>query len=169
MPNTLIDIFNNLLSYNDNKIIIVIDNNNIPWFSASDVAKILGYIERDKAIRTHTKEIDRQKFKKLKKFMKDIPLNMQPHAIFINESGLYSLMLSSKMPKAEKFRNWVTSEVLPSIRKTGSYEIEEKYKNQLNELNNKLKEVKKEIRILKHNQKKEKLQSYWFNICCTSD
>ena len=77
---------------------------------------------------------------------------MQPHSIFINESGLYSLILSSKMPKAEKFRDWVTSKVFPSIRQTGTYTIEEKYQDQLNELNEKVKDLKNENLILKHNQ-----------------
>lgn len=71
MPNALIDIFNNtLFLYGNDKIIIIIDDYNIPWFSAIDVAKILEYIKTDDAIRTNTNKKDRTKFKKLKKFMK---------------------------------------------------------------------------------------------------
>ena len=80
---------------------------------------------------------------------------MQPHSIYINESGLYSLILNSTKPIAKKFQHWITSSVLPSIRKTGSYEIEKKYKDKLDHLNQKLRETKKEIKILKHNQKKK--------------
>src|SRR5947209_2124490 len=115
MAHTLIDIFNGVIKYDGNEIIVIIDDNNVPWFSASNVSKILGYIEKDKAIRMHTKKHDRKQFNKIQKFAKNIPSYMKPNAIFINESGLYSLILSSKMPKAEKFRDWVTSEVLPSI------------------------------------------------------
>lgn len=156
MANTMIDIFNNLLKYNKKQIIVIIDNNDVPWFSAIDVAEILGYVETDKAIRMHVRTIDKEKFINLKQYMKIIPSNMQPHAIFINESGLYSLIFESKKPFAETFRNWVTAEVLPSIRKTGYYRIEEKYQKQINSLNVKLQEVKKENRILKHNQKRKK-------------
>jgi hypothetical protein len=65
-------------------------------------------------------------------------------------------MLSSKMPKAKEFRTWVTSKVLPSIRKTGSYSVESKYITRINKLNQKLKLIKNENKILKHNQKKTK-------------
>lgn len=155
MSDTLIDIFNNIIKYNGQEIVTIIDDDNIPWFYAPGIARILKYVKTDTAIRTNTNKSDRKKFLELRKFLKNPPNYMKSNAIFINESALYSLILSSKMPKAEKFRNWVTSEVLPSIRKTGSYQIEDKYRDQLDDLNNKLKEAKKEIRILRHNQKKK--------------
>lgn len=158
MATTFIDIFNNIIKYNNQSIIIVIDDN-IPWFSAIDVAKLLEYVRTDDAIRTKVDKLDKKQFKDLEKFMNNIPKNMQPHAIFINESGVYSLILSSKMPKAKEFRHWITSEVLPSIRKTGSYQIEEEYIEELDDLNDKIKELKKENKILKNNQKKGKYEA----------
>lgn len=162
MSHTLIDIINNIIKYNDEEIIVIIDNNNMPWFSAINVANVLGYNNTRKAIIKNVARQDRTSFSDLKKFMNDIPKNMQPHSIYINESGLYSLVLNSKKPIAKDFRQWVTSEVLPSIRKTGTYEIEKKYINKLDELNEeldkknyKLKDARKQIRILKHNQKKK--------------
>ena len=154
--NTLIDIFNNHLKYDKYNITVIIDNKNMPWFSGSDVAKILGYEDTDRTIRQHVPREYTSKFSELKQFIHIIPSNAQPTTIYINESGLYSLLFSSQKDYAKQFRHWVLSEVLPSIRKTGSYHIEEKYQQQLKEINNKLKSYKKEIKILKNNQKGHK-------------
>ena len=88
--------------------------NGEPYFGGKDVADILGYSNTPKAIRDHVDDED--------KLTERIVLSGQNReVIFINESGLYSLILSSKMPNAKKFKHWVTSEVLPSIRKHGAY------------------------------------------------
>lgn len=92
--------------------------NDEPWFVGKDVASILKYTNTTKAIRDHVDEED--------KLTERIVLSGQNReAIFINESGLYSLILSSKMPSAKKFKRWVTSEVLPALRKTGQYQVKE--------------------------------------------
>lgn len=155
MVDTLIDLFNGIIKYGEDKIMVIVDDKDNPWFLANTVAKILGYTERDKAVRMHTNTNDRKKFNKLKKFAKNIPAYTKSHTIFINESGLYSLVMHSKLPSAEAFQRWVTSEVLPSIRKTGMYKVDDKHQKQLKELNEKLREAKREIRILKNNQKKK--------------
>ena len=91
-----------------------IEVNNQPWFVGKDVAEILGYERADNAIRSHVDDED--------KLMHQISASGQNRNMFIiNESGLYSLILSSKLPTAKKFKRWVTSEVLPTIRKTGGY------------------------------------------------
>lgn len=87
---------------------------NAPWFVGKDVAAALGYKEPTKATRDKVDAEDRGMSKI------DTPSGMQSMVI-INESGLYSLILSSKLPNAKKFKRWVTSEVLPAIRKTGAY------------------------------------------------
>lgn len=92
------------------------DENNEPWFVGKDVATVLGYKEPTKAAREKVDEEDRGVSKI------DTPSGTQQMTI-INESGLYSLILGSKLPSAKKFKRWVTSEVLPSIRKTGHYEM----------------------------------------------
>ena len=84
-----------------------------PWLVGKDVAEALGYTNPQKAIRDHVDEEDRT-------VNESFTVNGTPITL-INESGLYSLVLSSKLPTARKFRRWVTSEVLPSIRKTGGY------------------------------------------------
>lgn len=88
--------------------------NNEPYFVGKDVAEILGYSNTPKAIRDHIDNED--------KLTERIVLSGQNReTILINESGLYSLILSSKLPKAKEFKHWVTSEVLPSIRRHGAY------------------------------------------------
>lgn len=91
---------------------VVIDDE--PWFVGKDVAEILGYADPNKAIAMHVDEDDKLNDKTASSLG-------QRGGWFINESGLYSLILSSKMPNAKKFKHWVTSEVLPSIRKHGIY------------------------------------------------
>lgn len=85
------------------------------WFVGKDVAKALGYERATKAIQDHVEEEDKDGIP-----IRDSIGRMQNTPI-INESGLYSLILSSKLPTAKKFKRWVTSEVLPSIRKNGGY------------------------------------------------
>lgn len=87
-----------------------------PWFVGKDVADILGYQNGSRDINRHVDEEDRQNYQN---GTFESPRGMT----IINESGLYSLVLSSKLPTAKKFKRWVTSEVLPAIRKTGGYHI----------------------------------------------
>ena len=90
--------------------------NNEPMFVGSNVATILGYSNPQKAIRDHVDDDD--------KLTERIVLSGQNReVIIINESGLYSLILSSKLPTAKKFKHWVTSEILPAIRKNGGYMV----------------------------------------------
>ena len=87
-----------------------------PYFVGKDVAVILGYSNPRDALAKHVDDED-------KGVAKCDTLGGIQDLTVINESGLYSLILSSKMPNAKKFKHWVTSEVLPSIRKTGSYRV----------------------------------------------
>ena len=85
-----------------------------PWLVGKDVAAALGYTDTDQALRRHVDDED--------KLTRNFDGSGKNRGMtIINESGLYSLVLSSKLPTARKFRRWVTSEVLPSIRKTGGY------------------------------------------------
>ena len=91
-----------------------IQQNGEPWFVGKDVAEILGYKDTSDAMKKHVDIED-----KLTRRFADSGQNREMY--IINESGLYSLILSSKMPKAKEFKRWVTSEVIPAIRKTGGY------------------------------------------------
>ena len=110
--------------------------NREPWFVGKDVADVLKYQNGSRDINRHVDEDDRTKI-----MMFDG--NQNKETIIINESGLYSLILSSKLPQAKAFKRWVTSEVLPAIRKYGSYgtalkekEVEAKLNNSRARLNN---------------------------------
>lgn len=96
---------------------VLIEND--PWFVGKDIATILGYAKTADAVRKHIDKEDKGVF------ILETPGGKQPVTI-INESGLYSLILSSKMPDAKVFKRWVTSEVLPAIRKHGAYMTDEK-------------------------------------------
>lgn len=89
-----------------------------PWLVGKDVAEILGYANPNEAISDHVDDEDKLNSKTLSSFSANLG---QRGGWLINESGLYSLIMSSKLPAAKKFKRWVTSEVLPSIRKNGGY------------------------------------------------
>ena len=112
------------------------------WFVGKDVASALGYSDTNKAIAMHIDEEDKLNDKMASSLG-------QRGGWLINESGLYSLILSSKLPTAKEFKRWVTNEVLPSIRKTGSY-IRPKTAMELIELEfQAIKEVKQEVEEVK--------------------
>ena len=92
--------------------------NEEPWFIGKDVASALGYRDTSDALKKHVDNDD-----KLTRRFADSGQNREMY--IINESGLYSLILSSKLESAKRFKRWVTSEVLPAIRKTGRYQLPE--------------------------------------------
>lgn len=107
---------NNLQIFNSPEFgqVRTIQQNGEPWFVGKDVAEILGYKDTSDAMKKHVDIED-----KLTRRFADSGQNREMY--IINESGLYSLILSSKMPKAKEFKRWVTSEVIPAIRKHGAY------------------------------------------------
>lgn len=109
-----IQIFNN----SDFGEVRVTTINNEPWFVGKDVTDILGYTNSSKALADHVDDEDKLNNESLSSLG-------QRGGWFINESGLYSLILSSKMPAAKKFKHWVTAEVIPSVRKYGAYMTED--------------------------------------------
>ena len=109
--NNELQIFNN----SDFGNIRVIENNGEPWFVGKDVAIALGYKDTVNALKTHVDVEDQMGWQIT------TPSRGQQNAKVINESGLYSLIMSSKLPQAKQFKHWVTSEVLPAIRKAGGY------------------------------------------------
>ena len=98
----------------------VILNNN-PWFVGKDVAECLGYTNSKKAIRDHVDDEDKIMGERNVTPSITDKLGRVQYPVFINESGLYALIFGSKLDKAKEFKHWVTSEVLPQIRKTGGY------------------------------------------------
>lgn len=108
-----LQIFNNAMFGN----VRVLLQGDEPWFVAKDIADTLGYQNGSRDVNRHTDEEDRTK-------TMVFDGNQNKETILINESGLYSLVLSSKLPNAKQFRRWVTSEVLPSLRKYGTYSMD---------------------------------------------
>ena len=120
--------------YEENEITVIKCRDDI-WFRGKDIAKALGYSIPRKAVCEHVDPEDRLSLECLTKGgLKRTPLkNEQKSAIFANKSGLYSLILQSKLESAKVFKRWVAKDVLPSIRKTGRYDycIDHKYNNAL--------------------------------------
>ena len=106
------------------------DKQNI-WFLGKDVAKVLGYSDTDKAIRRHVDEED--KYKGPAKTAGGLQ-----QSFYIIESGFYSLVLTSKLETAKKFKHWVTSQVLPSIRKFGYYKLFDNPNNKMFKIENEM-------------------------------
>lgn len=121
------------------------------WFVGKDVAEILGYTNPSKALADHVDEEDKLNNESLSSLG-------QRGGWLINESGLYSLVLSSKLPTAKQFKRWVTSEVLPAIRKTGEYHVPQTYLDALKALV--ASEEEKERLALENEQMKPKAELY---------
>ena len=121
-----------------------------PYFVGKDVADILGYANPRKAIIDHVDEEDKTDGVTIRD-----SIGREQNPVCINESGLYSLILSSKLPTAKKFKRWVTSEVLPSIRKYGEYKLRNEIENlkiRNDELQRQIKYVYTEDEINKKNE-----------------
>lgn len=151
----------------------VLGNYEKPLFVGKDIALILGYTNTMKAMRDH---VDKEDKVVLGRENESFPLpgfnlkegggvpktplpetNLDPQTILINESGLYSLILRSKLPSAKKFKKWVTSEVLPSIRRKGSYHVPKEMKEQFDLINQTLSKQQEQITfLLETNQKLKK-------------
>lgn len=93
---------------------VTIDGN--PWFVGRDVTEVLGYVNSRKALLDHVDDEDKYDGVTIRD-----SIGREQNPVMINESGLYSLILSSKMPNAKRFKHWVASEVIPSVRKNGGY------------------------------------------------
>jgi anti-repressor protein len=108
-----------ILKFEENEVRVEVDENGDPLFCASDVARCLGYKEPGLAVRTHCKTDGGAKRTVIDS------LGRKQEANFIRESDVYRLVFSSKLPGAQKFMDWITEEVIPSIRKTGGYVVKQ--------------------------------------------
>ena len=152
--NTIIDLYNKILVYNKNNISFIIDNTNIIWFRLADITNILKYKSRKDVIKDM---ID----KKYRKHLRDIVTTQeidrtQSDTIYITESGLYKLVIRSKMKIAEKFQEWIVEDALPKLRKYGFYEVDTKTQIKIKNLNHKISLLTKSNKKLKQNMTKNK-------------
>lgn len=116
MENKQVQVFNNV-KFGDVRVIMQDEQ---PWFVGKDVASVLGYTNTRKALLDHVDNEDKNTVT-----IRDGNKG-NPNQVIINESGLYSLIMSSKLPSAKQFKHWVTSEILPTIRQHGAYLTPEK-------------------------------------------
>lgn len=117
MENKQVQVFNNE-QFGDVRVIMQDEQ---PWFVGKDVASVLGYGNTRQALASHVDVEDKTSVQIL-----DGGSNYKSRATIINESGLYSLIMSSKLPSAKQFKHWVTSDILPTIRQHGAYLTPEK-------------------------------------------
>jgi prophage antirepressor-like protein len=151
----IIDVYNLLIKYNGSDIDVIIDKNDNIWFSALNIIRALDYKDSKDAIKNQVDKTDKLQYRYIDQLIK-LPKKIHPQTLFISESGLYSLVLKSRMIKATQFKKWITHEVIPSLRKYGVYEVSKKEKKEIAKLNKTLKEKNKQIKKLEKNQKKEK-------------
>lgn len=131
------------IKFGKSKIHVIIDDNQEVWYHANDIASAVGYSNQNDAINRHVPKKDKIE----QKYIKYGNKKGHPRTLYLNEAGLYRLILRSNMPKAEKFTDWVTHDVLPSIRKYGSYKL-------INECNNEMTSLRKKINtLIRYNRK----------------
>ena len=140
---------------------VMIDNE--PWLVGKDVAVALGYSNASKAVMMHVDDEDKKKQMLTANSQNG---NVVTETTLINESGLYSLVLSSKLPSAKKFRRWVTSEVLPEIRKTGGYQMPQTYAEALRALADKAEEAE---RLQIENERMKPKEEFFDTVTDSSD
>lgn len=133
------DLKNNKLLYDGKEIFVIFDSGSNPWFKASDVLVILEYANTGKntrrTVRKYVRKVDRLKFIN---FQSREPIRreqfVEPHTVFINESGLFDLISGSTVEGAIAFKHWITSEVLPSVRTYGQHRQEEDLSSKFEDL-----------------------------------
>jgi len=139
----------NIITFENQNIIVIIDNDKIIWFNAKQVSSSLKYKEPKKAIQ---KYVDKQDKILLKKININFKLQQQPNSLYINESGLNSLLILSRSKKSKKFLLWITKTVLPLMRQNLIFSDN----NEITLLQKKINELEHQNKLLKNDLKLEK-------------
>ena len=156
MPNIFDTLEENYIKFENSIIQVIIDNDDKLWFRANDLATSLGYLDIKDAIKKH---VDKSNKIQLKYIKHSSNIKGHPQTSYINESGMYKLIISSKLPKAKRFNNWITNEVLPSIRKFGFYKLKKRKRKWNRWINGKIKVYsKRKWKYEKKNLKKKNIQ-----------
>jgi prophage antirepressor-like protein len=159
MAQKLIDMYNHILKFNQREVYIAFHTKtNEAYFNAKQVCEMLEYSDYHDALKKHVNKNDILYLKDIIKNYKTLYKNVQGHSKFINEGGLYSIILKSNKKNAKEIYNWITHEVMPSLRKYGEYKTTNKIKHELDKLNELIETKNEEIKILKYNLKKPKLK-----------
>lgn len=139
----------NTITFENNKIIVIIDNIMNIWFNAKQICISLGYVYPQQII---IKNVDREDKIQLKNMDINFKIQQQPDSIYINETGLYSLLFSSRTKKAKKFIRWIKKDILPLVRQNNIYSTD----NEITKLQKKINQLEKENKILHNDLKLEK-------------
>ena len=139
--------------YNSNIINYIIDIENNIWFKFVNLANLLGYKSSKDALRDLVSKENKKLLKNINLLIKN---NEHPNTVYINEKGVYSFLIKSKMKNAQKFQLWLINDVLPNLRKHGRFELDKKIKLKIKNLNKKIKILEKNNKILKNNMTKHK-------------
>jgi len=142
----------NYIIFEKNKIGVIIDDNDKIWFNGNELTKAIGYSDSRDAIRSHTDKTDKIQFKNINH---SFDIKQHPQTVYISEAGLYKLILRSKLKSSKKFSDWVTNDVLPSIRKYGYYKMKKTYENEKNNLLKKINYLEKQNKLMVNDMKKE--------------
>jgi prophage antirepressor-like protein len=157
MAQKLIDIYNHVLAYNNENVYIAFDDETMePYFHAKQLCEMLEYVDYKQTLRINISKKDIFYLKDIVKNYKILYKNVQGHTKFLNEAGMYSLLIKSKKPIAKEITEWITHVVMPSIRKYGEYKLTHSLKKQIDQLKEELIEKANENEVLKHNLRNPK-------------
>jgi prophage antirepressor-like protein len=143
----------NYIIFEQKIIHIIVDTDDRLWFNANDVAIALGYEKPKHAIQN---KIDNKDKIQLRDINHNYNINKHPQTVYLNETGLYTLVLKSNMPNAKKFTTWITNDVLPSIRKYGYYKMKNRFENDKTGLLQQINYLQKQTKTMEANLKKDK-------------
>jgi prophage antirepressor-like protein len=139
----------NTIDFENHKIIVIIDNNNIIWFNAKQICISLEYKQTKQTIINIVEKSDKIQ---LKNMNISFEMQQQPDSIYINESGLYTLLITSKNKKSKKFIKWITNDVLPKLRQKNIFSPDENITKLLKKIN----ELELKNKLLQNDLKLEK-------------
>ena len=139
----------NTINFENHKIIVIIDNDKIIWFNAKQICMSLKYKQPKKTI---SNNVDKNDKIQLKNMNISFTMSQQPDSIYINESGLYTLLIASKTVKSKKFIKWLTNSVLPELRKKNIFSPDKNITKLLKKIN----ELEQRNKILSNDLKLEK-------------
>ena len=153
MKNIFETLEENYITFDKTTINVIIDNSDKIWFNANQLATSIGYVDPKGALLKHTDKIDRVQIKNINH---SYDIKQHPQTIYLSEAGLYKLILRSKLKTTKKFSDWVTNDVLPSIRKFGYYKMKKSYEKDKNDLLEKINYLEKQNKLMINDLKKEK-------------
>lgn len=145
----------NYVDFDGSRIHVVINDENV-YFNANNTTSTLGYKDLREALRNN---VPKRYIKQLKVLVDHNIPGIHPNSLYLSESGLYRLLVRSRMPKAQKFADWIYDELIPSVRKFHVYRLKKDYENQLFLLSKRLDYIEKQKKLYEKEMKKEKYPS----------